>query len=366
VSPGRAARPPRLCFNALFLQNHLGGIGNYCYQLVKHLRALHPDWQLSLLVHAGTAPNFRTLEGVEILEVPLKSRAARLLYFHLLFPFKALRFDLLHSVGNMGMAFCPVPQVVSIMDTYEQVSPDRFSRRKRFLMARLISHSGRMARRILTISESTKRDIARFYPHLAKKTEVIYLGNKFPASLPPEGASRMHFIFVGTLEPGKNLALLLKAFARLEPAHGQRLIVVGAMGWKQSHLPELLASLRIADRVDFKGYVSDADLMDLYGRSLALVQASSYEGFGLPVIEAMACGCPVIAARNSGLVEAGGDAALFFETGDEDGLLRHMERLARDPELRKSLTAKGLAHAKGFTWEETARKTAEAYGFRSC
>jgi alpha-1,3-rhamnosyl/mannosyltransferase len=113
--------------------------------------------------------------------------------------------------------------------------------------------------------------------------------------------------------------------------------------------------------VDFKGYVSDSELSDLYGRSLALVQASSYEGFGLPVIEAMACGCPVVAARNSGLVEAGGDAALFFETGDEEGLLRNMERLLREPGLRQELMAKGFAHARKFTWEETARKTAEAY-----
>lgn len=359
MSPGR---PARICFNALFLQNHLGGIGNYCYQLVKQLRALRPDWKLSLLVHAGTAPNFRSLEGVEIIEVRLQSRTARLLYFHLLFPFRALGFDLLHSVGNMGMAFCPVPQVISIMDTYEQVSPDRFSWKKRKLMALLISHSGRMARRILTISESTGRDIARYYPHLAEKTQVIYLGNKFPAALPAEDAPRKDFIFVGTLEPGKNLALLLKAFAGLDPASCQRLTVVGAMGWKQSHLPDLLASLGIADRVDFKGYVSDADLMDLYGKSLALVQASSYEGFGLPVIEAMACGCPVIAARNSGLIEAGGGAALFFETGDGAGLLSHMESLMHDADLRSSLTAKGLEHARSFTWEKTARETAAAYG----
>jgi glycosyltransferase involved in cell wall biosynthesis len=361
VSPG-AARPPRICFNALFLQNHLGGIGNYCYRLLKHLRVHRPDWKLSLLVHKGTAPNFRDLEGVEILEVDIKRRIGRLLYFHLVFPFKTFRFDLLHSVGNMGMAFCPIPQIISIMDTYEQVSPERFSRRKRKLMALLISHSGRLARRIIAISENTRKDVERFYPHLKGKVEVVYCGNKFPVAEAPSYQGRSGFVFVGTLEPGKNLDQVLKAFASCRSRQGHRLAVIGAMGWKQSHIGDLVESLGVRDRVDFLGYVGDSALQALYARSVALVQASSYEGFGLPVIEAMASGCPVVCARNSALVEAGGDAALFFPTHDVPAMAALMDRLAEDPALGRDCVEKGLVHARKFTWDATAEATARVYG----
>lgn len=357
-----AKPPPRILVNALFLQDHLGGIGNYCYHLVKGLMALHPEWRLTLLVHSGTAPHFRTLGGdLEIREVGIRRRSGRLVYFHLVLPFLLRRFDLLHSVGNMGMAFCPIPQIISIMDTYERVSPERFGWTKRKLMALLISHSGRMSRRILAISENTRRDVARFYPHLAEKTRVVYLGNKFPSGADAGFARRGGFLFVGTLEPGKNLHQVLQAFARSQGARGHRLKVIGAMGWNQGHIPALLDSLGIRDRVDFLGYVPDAELKALYGASLALVQASAYEGFGLPVIEAMACGCPVIAARNSALIEAGGDAALFFETHDVEAMARWMDRLAAEPGLGAECVRKGLAHAARFTWEKTARETATAY-----
>ena len=354
----------RICFNAFFLQNHLGGIGNYAYHLIREIRRLHPDWQLHLLVHSGTAPGFRSLEGVNLIVKDIRGRNARLAYFHLVFPFLARRFDLLHSVGNMGMMFCPIRQVITIHDLYEQVSPERFHLLKRFLMKFLIARSGRGAAAIVADSESTRRDIGRFYPRLLSKTRVVLLGNKFPVApgIAAAAGDRRHFVFVGTLEPGKNLAHLLQAFARLPDRGGHRLKVVGAEGWGQSALPGLLDSLGIRGEVDFLGYIPEADLRAIYASSLALVLPSSYEGFGLPVIEAMACGCPAICARNSSLVEAGGDAALFFETGDIAGLAARMGQAMGDPALRGEMVAKGYLHAARFRWEKTAAETAAVYG----
>ncbi len=351
------ARGLSLCFNALFLQNHLGGIGNYAYHIISEIRRLRPDWELTLLIHKGTAPSFAALEGVRLLVIPLRSRNLRLAYFHCFFPFRARRFGLLHSVGNMGMLFCPVPQVITIHDLYEQVSPERFSAAKRFLMKFLISFTGRQAKAIVTVSENTRRDIARYYPRLGWKTRVVYSGNKFPVTGQDSGAARMDFIFVGTIEPGKNLVHILQAFARFLSRHSGRLKVVGAAGWGQSHVPALLDSLGIRASVDFLGYIPDTELRALYANSLALVLASNYEGFGLPVVEAMACGCPVICARNSGLVEAGGDSALFFESGDIPGLADCMERMYLDEELRGRCIRTGLEHARKFTWERAAAET---------
>ena len=350
-----------ICFNAFFLQNHLGGIGNYAYHLIREIRKQRPDWELTLLVHKGTAPHFRDL-GIRMLEKDLRGRTARLLYFHLVFPFLCRRFDALHSIGNMGMLFCPIRQIITIHDLYEQVSPERFSPSKRFLMRFLISWSGRRAKAILTDSRSTLRDIGRFYPHLHSKSRVVYLGNKFPVQGAAEAGERSDFIFVGTIEPGKNLAHILQAFAVFrDKSPGQRLLVVGAEGWGQSRIPALLDSLGIRSDVEFLGYVPEDRLKEIYASSLALVLASSYEGFGLPAIEAMACGCPVICARNSSLIEAGGDAALFFETGDIAGMAARMAEISRDAGLRAECVRLGFEHAARFRWDKTAAETLLAY-----
>lgn len=362
MKPGTPPQKPySICFNAFFLQNHLGGIGNYAFHLVREIRRLHPEWDLHLLVHAGAAPGFRSLQGVNLIVKEMGSRNARLAYFHLVFPFLVRRFDLLHSVGNMGMLFCPVRQVITIHDLYEQVSPERFHPFKRFLMKFLIAVSGRRSAAIVADSENTRRDIGRFYPHLHSKTRVVLLGNKFPIT-PAAGGERRNFIFVGTLEPGKNLSHLLQAFARLPERGGNRLKVIGAEGWGQSAVPRLLDSLGIRGEVDFLGYIPDRDLRAMYASALALVLPSSYEGFGLPVIEAMACGCPVICARNSSLVEAGGDAALYFETGDIADLSARLAEAMGNPDLRRQMVAKGYVHAARFRWETTAAETAAVYG----
>jgi glycosyltransferase involved in cell wall biosynthesis len=362
VKGGRGARPFSVLYNAFFLQNHLGGIGNYAYHLIAHLRRQRPDWDITLLVHAGAAPHFRSLEGVRLLVKDIPSRNLRLAWFQLWFAFRSGRYDLIHSVGNMGMLFGRAPQVITIHDLYERVSPERFSVTKRFLMRILISISGARAKAIVAVSENTRRDIGRFYPRLAGKTRVVYSGNKFPVvQRVPEGPRR-DFVFVGTLEPGKNLPHILEAFARFPGRGRHRLKVVGAKGWGQSRIPGLIASLGIGREVDFLGYVPDDELSRIYAASVALIVASSYEGFGLPVIEAMAGGCPVICARNSSLIEAGGDAALFFATGDIAGLAERMRELATDADLRRSCAEKGLAHAARFTWEAAAAGTAAVYG----
>jgi glycosyltransferase involved in cell wall biosynthesis len=351
----------RICLNAMLLPENLGGIGNYTYHILRHLVPGNPDWEFTLLINAAAAPAFRAIPGLRIREVTLSSRPARLAFLHLVFPFQAGGYDLVHSVGNMGMAMCPAPQVITIHDTYECVSPERFTRRKRLLMRLLVAASGFAARRILTDSHNSGKDIARFYPHLASKVAVVQLGNKYPVRDAVEPDGREGFLFVGTVEPGKNLALVLKAFARFRKAHGGTLKVVGAKGWKQTRLPELMESLGISAHVEFMGYIPDESLPELYRGVLALVQASNYEGFGLPVIEAMANGCPVISARNSALIEAGGDSALFFETGDEDGLYRRMAQVHADAEVRRTCIRTGYAHARKFTWESTAEGTRAGY-----
>jgi glycosyltransferase involved in cell wall biosynthesis len=137
--------------------------------------------------------------------------------------------------------------------------------------------------------------------------------------------------------------------------------VIGARGWKQSHITQLIDSLGVTDSVIFCGYVSDEQLKKEYQSSIALICASFYEGFGLPVIEAFACGCPVIAANNSALTEAGSDCALYFDTENERDLADSMIRLSSNPEGVKHKILAGFTHASRFRWDETARQTYERY-----
>jgi glycosyltransferase involved in cell wall biosynthesis len=358
--------PRKICINALFLQPHLGGIGNYCYRLLERFLELRPQDEFTLLIPTHAEANFRPLgPRLKIYVIPLRSRLARQFYIHFAFPFRTGRFDLIHSVGNLGLVFCRTPQVITLHDVYERVSPERFGLAKRLLMSAQISASGRMAKAILTGSENSRNDIRRFYSHLDGKLTVVPYGCKFPIESGKRYGERSGFFFVGTLEPGKNLPLALRAFARYRKNRAgqsqERLHIAGAEGWNQSYIPAMIAELGIVDAVDFLGFVPDSRLKEIMGASRALLQPSSYEGFGLPVIEAMACACPAITARNSGLIEAGGDAALFFTTGDEEGLLGRMQEITDDPELGEACLRKGFAHAARFTWDKAAAATLETY-----
>src|SRR5271157_247708 len=135
----------KICINALFLQNHLGGIGWYCFSLIKHLKENYPHLDITLLINKGTAPQFYPLKDkIRIKEIGYKQRWLRMVYFHCIFPFIIKRnHDLLHSIGNIGMLWCPITQVITICDTYEKVCPERFGRLKRTLMGFMISLSGR-------------------------------------------------------------------------------------------------------------------------------------------------------------------------------------------------------------------------------
>jgi glycosyltransferase involved in cell wall biosynthesis len=169
------------------------------------------------------------------------------------------------------------------------------------------------------------------------------------------------FLFVGTVEPGKDLPTALRAFAVYARKRQGMLRVVGRCDTRRDGLDALLGSLDIADRVTFLGSISDEELAAEYSRARALVLSSRYEGFGLPVIEAMSYGCPVIAARNSAIVEAGGESALYFETGNADDLAEKMCLLADDPGMCRAMAERGREHSRRFDWRDAAERTYEIY-----
>ena len=229
---------------------------------------------------------------------------------------------------------------------------------------------------VIAVSENTKRDLMAFLDAPDEKIVVI------PEAPDPEyqpldqadvelvldrlRVERPYLLFVGTVEPKKNVLNLLRAYAAfrgLNRSNGRlpALVMAGRKGWMYGEALGLVNELGISEHVQFLGFVSRSDLVALYGGALALVYPSLYEGFGLPVLEAMACGAPVLTSNASSLPEVAGDAALCASPTDVDALTEALNRVWSSAELRSELRRKGFARAKQFTWAKTAEMTLAVY-----
>jgi glycosyltransferase involved in cell wall biosynthesis len=175
-----------------------------------------------------------------------------------------------------------------------------------------------------------------------------------------QGITGRFILHVGTLQPRKNVPVLLEAFS-LSRAKGTVLVLAGAKGWQYDEIFAMTKDLGLERRVHFTGYVADQELPLWYNAADALVFPSIYEGFGMPVLEAMACGTPVIAARTSSIPEAGGEAALYFEPQDAAALARHIDSVLDDDRLAKHMQQSGLEQAEKFSWEQAGIETSQVY-----
>ena len=231
------------------------------------------------------------------------------------------------------------------------------------------------ADRVIADSQSTKADLVELLGIPASKISVILLGNDVVPPAPEEferpevvefwkGVPERYLLFVGTAEPRKNLQLLLRACALIKDqlAAGKvKLCLTGAGGWKQEATESLIAQLQLEPFIVRLGYVPRAMLPLLYARSEAFVFPSLYEGFGFPVLEAMACGAPVITTNVSSLPEVGGDAALYCDPGDAEALAQHISSVLADRALAAALAEAGYRQAARFTWRQTALETLGVY-----
>ncbi len=247
--------------------------------------------------------------------------------------------------------------------------PDHFVPKLVQYLSRVVPESVRRADRVLADSEATRADLVDLLGTPPEKVEVLYSGvdERFrPEGEPGErerlraryGLDRPYVLSVGTIQPRKNYIRLIRAFARL-PVSGVMLVIAGARGWLYEEV--LAEAARQAERVRILGFVEDEDLPALYRGASLFVFPSFYEGFGLPVLEAMACGVPVVCSCASSLPEVAGDAALLVDPHDEEGLREAMERALEDEGLRREMTARGRARAAAFTWERAARGLMAAF-----
>jgi glycosyltransferase involved in cell wall biosynthesis len=214
-----------------------------------------------------------------------------------------------------------------------------------------------LADAIVCVSESTRRDLLEFYPVDPSRAIAIHSGMQMRSDgAPIDDLPQRYLLFVSTIEPRKNLGTLLDAFARLRrEGYAGSLVVVGRVGWKAREVERRLREPGVV-HLD---YVDAARLATVYRKAEVFVFPSLYEGFGFPLLEAMASGVPAVAARSSSLPEIGGDAALYFEPRDVDGLVAQLRRVIDEPALREELIAKGRDRVAHFRWDVCAEKTLE-------
>ena len=360
-------------FDATTLTGRISGVGYYTARLMESLANGAGEGIVRRLVVLSNRPV--RVEETERVQVYVRRRfAVRSIWMQLVLPgiLREVKPDLVHFTNYLAPLAGRVPYLVSFHDMTLSLLPRFHTFKKRVLTQSLIPAVARGARMILTPSESTRRDVVRLLRVDPGRVRVIPYAaapSFRPVPLAPDrleaahGVRQPYFLYVGTLEPRKNLGRALRAFASVAERLGDcRFVIVGQRGWRYDEVLREAARPALRGRVDLLGYVPEDDLPDLYAHALALVYPSLYEGFGLPVVESMACGTPVLTSRSSSLAEIGGEgAALLADPSDEKALADGLVALATDDALRKRLRARGLERARDFSWERTGRETAAVY-----
>jgi glycosyltransferase involved in cell wall biosynthesis len=364
------------------LTPRIGGIGRYAIRLVETLLALSvqefPD--LELVIFTAPQTDRLVLRGMQTAICERFCRIkSTMLRSSVLLPVGAIldHIDLFHGLDQSGIPFFSKTRksVVTIHDVIPLVLPWAFPRRHRWVLTAALARVRRQVDVVIVPSAAAAEDVVRYLNIDRQRIAVIPMGCDARFK-PGMNAARMvqlrrryalperYVLFVGTLEPRKNIGLLLQAFSRLlaeRPQDDVHLVVAGGQGWGDGGSAATMEAPDMRPRVIFTGFVEDDDLPDLYRGAQMFVYPSLYEGFGLPVVEAMACGTPVITSNCSSLPEVAGDAAVLIDPTRPDDLAAAMSALMSSGALHEELRWKGLARAKEFTWEAVARKTMEVY-----
>jgi len=271
------------------------------------------------------------------------------------------------SPSHYAPRFSPIPTAISIMDLSYIHFPELFTKHDLYQLVNWTKYSAKQARKIFTISNFSRDDIIKIYRKEPEDVVTTYLGFK-PAlasdskSLDMEelgkkfGITKSYILFVGTLQPRKNITKLIEAFSILKNKDTQ-LVIVGKKGWLWEEILAAPKKFNIADRVKFLDFVGNEDLPSLYKNALCFVLPSLYEGFGLPVLEAMKFGCPTVISDVSSLPEVGGDAALYVDPQSVDDIADKLNAVISDEKLREEMIKKGYNQVKKFSWENTAKET---------
>jgi glycosyltransferase involved in cell wall biosynthesis len=364
--------------NALFLEpDRVGGTETYVRQLVPELARAAPGNAFVLyLAREAAATEWDVPGNVRTSTAPVSSvsRVQRLGWELTGLAGQARRdgVDLLHSLGTTTPLVSSMPRVVTVHDLIYEHYPEAFPGLRTPVLRRLVPRMLRRATRVITDSEATRRDVVGLYGVDRALADVVHLGpGRPPIALYDDEAwglraaarvERPYVLSVATSQPHKNLLRLVEAFARVRDTHPEtRLVLVGGAGQAQAELAVSAALHGITDAVTFTGWIDDRTLDAIYAGAELFVYPSLCEGFGLPLLEAMQRGVPVLSSRATSLPEVGGDAVDYVDARDVGDLARGLSRLLDGPSRRAELVAAGTRQLARFSWRRTADETLASY-----
>lgn len=349
------------------VDSQLAGVHTFTKEMIKSL--LRTDKRNSYyLFRRRKVPAFYGAKSIAVpkLEWTILFPLLRLFYFFGRLA-KRYKIDVVIEPAFFGPFF--LPKGVKRVTVIHDLTPLKFPRHHRWfyhvIFNLFVKRILKNADLIITNSENSRQDIVRYFPFTEGKIEKIYLGNDVNFSpvtndkvLEEYNITKPYFLLVSTIEPRKNLQLLLDAYHRfrLETNHKVDLVIVGKKGWKSGKMYKKLAKHPFKKDIIMPGYVPEENLPALYTGSLAFIYPSIYEGFGLPVLEAMACGAPCIVSNSSSLPEVTGKAALLFNPFDVNELSDQMQLLVARPDLRQELSSKAIEQANVFSWDNFANE----------
>jgi glycosyltransferase involved in cell wall biosynthesis len=366
----------RIGIDATALPLQRTGVATYVFGLLGGLAVVDRTNTYVVFAKPGHIAQFGiTQPNFTLVPVDLSARGLRLAWEQVGLPREVRRreLDLLHSPHYTMPLRHPARAVVTFCDMTFVLHPELHQAMKRLYFPAMMRWSARNADRLITISESTRDDLVRLWRLDPRRVTAVQLAAD--AVYEPVGAGRIaaacrrygvqpssYILYVGVLEPRKNVDRLVAAFGRAaERLQGLDLVIAGKRGWMYDQIFAQVEALGLRDRVRFPGYVAKEDLPALYGGARLFAYPSRYEGFGLPVLEAMRCETPVVTTNVSSMPEVAGDAALLVDPDDVAGLADALVRLVNDPTLARDLARRGRERAARFSWERCARETLDVY-----
>ncbi len=364
----------RIAFDGTALRPGRTGVGYYTEHLLHHLARAATDDDLIVVSNRAIDTTSPLPSRVRV-ATPAR-RVPRVVWMQTLAvtALREVEADVVHFTNGMLPLMSPVPTVVTIHDMSLRLYPRYHPLRRVILNRPLVDLAARRADAIITPSASAKRDIVGLYHIDPNRVHVVYeaAAPSFTRVHDADALERVRaryglgeriILYVGTIEPRKNLPTLIEAFAarRRSGELPHQLVCVGPYGWLSRGIQEQITRSKVAGAITFTGYVPFEDLPALYSLAEMFVYPSMYEGFGLPVVEAMACGVPVITGRTPALSEIGGGAIVEVDRIEPDELGRALVALAGSRDRRQDLSGRGLDRARSFSWQRAARESLEIY-----
>jgi glycosyltransferase involved in cell wall biosynthesis len=377
VNPQITQIKVRIGIDGIPLAEQKTGVGHYTFEIALELARQAPSDSFEILSHRpfshAAVSDLDAPDNLTFIKQPVNRATRNWWTIGLPLYIKRARLDLFHGTNYDIPVWGGCPTVLTIHDLSLLLFPETHEERNVRRARRRLPVMSRQATLIITPTNAVKLEVCE---HLRIPRDKVVVVNEAPrrsfrpmsleqasATLRRLGVADEFVLYVGTIEPRKNLITLVKAFEEVLRSTTLRpqLVIAGKKGWLTDELFTYIESAKLGDRIHLTGYLGDDDLRALYSACRVMVYPALYEGAGLPTLEAMACGAPVITTNTPALSEMVGNKARLFAPADSGALARHIVELLTTPAARESMSRAGIHHAARFSWERAARETMEAY-----